>query len=65
MLMGGVNTLSFIKKTPREVQFEAEGCIREGFVNHGHYAVGSGCVVPRMVKREVLTALAEASRKVS
>ena len=62
MLMGGVDTLSFINKTPDEIIKEAEQCIREGFTNGGHYAVGSGCVVPRDATAESLKALAIASR---
>jgi len=63
MLMGGVNTLSFLNKTPAEIRAEAEKCIEEGFTGNGHYAVGSGCVVPRAAKRENITALAEASKR--
>jgi uroporphyrinogen-III decarboxylase len=62
MLMGGVDTLSFINKPPEMVRLEAERCIREGFIDHRNYAVGSGCVVPRAAKIESLRALAEASR---
>jgi hypothetical protein len=61
VLMGGVNTLSFIQKTPEELCKEAEKCIEEGFVN-GRYVVGSGCVIPRQAKLEALRALATASR---
>jgi len=63
--MGGVNTLSFLNKTPEEVMREAERCIREGFVNQGDYIVGSGCVVPRTAKKETLKALARASRNLA
>lgn len=59
-LMGGVNTLSFVNKTPEEICEEAMDCIREGF-SGGHYAVGSGCVVPRMAKKENIAALRRAS----
>ena len=59
-LMGGVNTLSFVNKTPEEICREAMDCIRDGF-SEGHYAVGSGCVVPRMAKRENIAALRTAS----
>ena len=59
-LMGGVNTLSFVNKTPEEVCKEAMACIREGFFD-GNYAVGSGCVVPRMAKKENIAALRQAS----
>ena len=60
MLMGGVNTLSFINQSPENIIAEAERCIREGFTG-GHYAVGSGCVVPRTASRESLLAVAKAS----
>jgi hypothetical protein len=62
MLMGGVNTLSFINQLPEKIMAEAERCIEEGFTN-GHYAVGSGCAVPRTASREALQALAKASKK--
>ena len=62
MLMGGVNTLSFINKTPDEIVKEAEQCIREGFKDGRHYAVGSGCVIPRHATAESLKALTIASR---
>jgi uroporphyrinogen-III decarboxylase len=62
MLMGGVNTLSFINKTEDEIIKEAEQCIRDGFTNNGHFAVGSGCVVPRSAKAEVIRGLARASK---
>ena len=61
MLMGGVNTLSFINQPPEKIMAEAERCIEEGFTN-GHYAVGSGCVIPRTASREALLALARASK---
>lgn len=61
MLMGGVNTLSFINKSVEDLQVEAVQCIREGFCD-GHYAVGSGCVVPRSTSLGHLRALASASR---
>ena len=64
MLMGGVDTLSFINKNPETVRLEAERCIREGFINHKNFAIGSGCVVPRTAKIETLQALAEASKNV-
>ena len=59
-LMGGVNTLSFINKTPDAICQEAMNCIREGF-SGGYYAVGSGCVVPRTAKKENIAALRRAS----
>jgi uroporphyrinogen-III decarboxylase len=65
MLMGGVNTLSFINKTPDEIMEEAEACIKAGFVNNGHFAIGSGCVVPRAAKEDTLKALAKASRNLA
>ena len=64
MLMGGVDTMSFINKSPEMVRHEAERCIHEGFIDHRNYAVGSGCNIPRTAKIETLQALAEASRNV-
>ena len=64
MFMGGVDTLSFVNKNPETVRLEAECCIREGFVNHRNFAIGSGCVVPRTAKIETLQALTEASKNV-
>lgn len=61
MLMGGVNTMSFINETPEKIREEARQCITAGFRN-GHYAVGSGCVVPRMANVDALRALQMASR---
>jgi uroporphyrinogen-III decarboxylase len=61
MLMGGVDTLSFINKTPEEIVLEAERCIRDGLADNKYYALGSGCVVPRAAKPEALKALAIAS----
>jgi uroporphyrinogen-III decarboxylase len=58
-LMGGVNTLSFINASPKELMEEARGCI-EGAGKRG-YVLGSGCVVPRSAKSENLLALHEAA----
>ena len=63
-LMGGVNTLSFMNNTPEEICEEAMACIREGF-SEGYYAVGSGCVVPRMAPRENIAALRLASERLA
>lgn len=62
VLMGGVDTLSFINKTPAQIQQEAEMCIEQGFRN-GRYVLGSGCVVPRGAKLETIQALFIASHK--
>lgn len=64
MLMGGVNTLSFVQNTPQEIKEEAKRCIREGFCR-GHYAVGSGCSMPRAATLEGIRAMAEASRELA
>jgi len=60
LLMGGVNTLSFINNTPEEIKEEAKRCIREGF-RDGRYVVGSGCAMPFGATLEGLRAMAEAS----
>ena len=59
-LMGGVNTLSFIEKTPEKVREEARFCIQGGF-RQGHYVIGSGCVIPRAASKESIEALRLAS----
>ncbi|MCI8994757.1 MAG: hypothetical protein HFI30_03580 [Lachnospiraceae bacterium] len=64
MLMGGVNTLSFVQNTPTEIREEAKSCIREGF-RQGHFAVGSGCSMPRASTLAGIRALAEASRELA
>lgn len=55
-LMGGVDTLSFINKSPQQVEEEAFECIRGGG-QHGGYILGSGCAIPRATTREHLLAL--------
>jgi uroporphyrinogen-III decarboxylase len=62
VLMGGVNTLSFVQSTPEEIQAEALRCIQEGDRN-GRFILGSGCALPgesRPENIEALTAAAEA-----
>ncbi|WP_432800312.1 uroporphyrinogen decarboxylase family protein [Poriferisphaera sp. WC338] len=60
VLMGGVNTLSFIQSTHDEIQTEAKTCIEQGVVrgNRG-FVLGSGCVVPRATTKEMMLAVAE------
>ncbi len=60
-LMGGVNTLSFLNYSPEEIIEEARICI-EGAGKTG-YILGSGCVVPRSVKKENLIALQNAAEQ--
>jgi len=57
-LMGGVNTLSFVKSSREAITAEARRCIREG---GARFIVGSGCALPRASKLENLQALAEAA----
>jgi len=45
-LMGGVNTVSFVQKTPEEIESEAAACI-QGAGQAGGFIIGSGCAVPR------------------
>lgn len=61
-LMGGVNTLSFINRSPEEIAEEAVACMY-GAGQKGGYVLGSGCVVPRAAKRECLEALVEVVRQ--
>lgn len=59
-LMGGVDTLSFVNRTPEEIVEESRRCI-EGAGAAGGFVLGSGCVVPRSAKRENLAALRTAA----
>jgi hypothetical protein len=61
-LMGGVNTLSFVHGTPKELEEEAAECII-GAGQNGGFIVGSGCAVPREASLENLQALSSASRR--
>lgn len=61
VLMGGVNTLSFIQSTPEEISAEAVRCVNEGAVDRKRFIVGSGCVVPRGASRSLLLAVAAAA----
>lgn len=67
-LMGGVNTLSFVEKTPNQIIEEAHICIEEAGAKGG-YVLGSGCVVPRSAPADNLLALRTAadtySRRIS
>ena len=54
-LMGGVNTLSFLNRTPEQIKEESRECL-EIYGKKG-YILGSGCVVPRGTKKENLLAL--------
>lgn len=60
MLMGGMDTMSFINHTPEQIKEEAKRCITEGFRN-GYYAIGSGCAMPLSATLEGLLAIADAS----
>ena len=58
VLMGGVNTMSFVQSTPEALRDEARRCIAEG---GPRYILGSGCALPRGTKIENLVALREAA----
>ena len=60
VLMGGVNTLSFIRSTPEEIMAEAQECIRRGSEGGG-YLLGSGCALPPDTKLENLAAVIQAA----
>ncbi len=61
VLMGGLNTLSFIQSTPEQIHSEAQTCIQQGDVNHSRFILGSGCVVPRAARVDVLRSAAAAT----
>lgn len=60
VLMGGVNTMSFVNSSPAEIHAEALRCIAEG---NGAFVLGSGCALPSDTKRENLEALVAASKE--
>jgi len=61
-LLGGVNTLSFIQNSPKEILEEARRCI-QGAGKNGGYILSSGCVIPRDTSKENLKALKIAVEK--
>jgi uroporphyrinogen-III decarboxylase len=61
-LMGGVNTLSFINNTSKQIIKEAKKCMFEAG-RKGGYILGSGCVIPRGASKENLEALRIATEK--
>jgi uroporphyrinogen-III decarboxylase len=61
-LMGGVNTLSFINNTPKQIIEEAKRCMLEAG-KKGGYILSSGCVIPRGASKENLNALRIATEK--
>lgn len=61
-LMGGVNTLSFVRSTPDGIREEARRCIAEAG-GEGGFILGSGCVVPRDARQENLAALRDAAEQ--
>lgn len=62
VLMGGVNTMSFVNSSVDEIRAEARQCIEEGN-RDGAYILGSGCALPGDTKRENLEALVDAARE--
>jgi uroporphyrinogen-III decarboxylase len=62
ILMGGVNTLSFVQAERDEILIEASRCIQEGGAQ-GRFVLGSGCVVPRDARAENLRALVDAAER--
>lgn len=61
-LLGGVDTLSFINKSPGEIVEESRQCIEQAGINGG-YILSSGCVIPRSASLENVKALREAAEK--
>ncbi len=61
-LLGGVDTLSFINKSPEGIIEESRECIRQAGAR-GSYILSSGCVIPRNAPLENLLALRDASER--
>ena len=62
VLMGGINTLSFVESPPSEIAAEAKRCIETGGPR-GAFILGSGCVVPRNAKRDNLLVLHQSAER--
>ena len=62
VLMGGVDTLSFINSTSEEIVEEARKCIVQAG-RKGGYILGSGCVIPRSTRKRNVEALRTASEQ--
>ena len=54
VLMGGINTMSFIQASPEQIAAEAHRCLVEGSTGRGRFILGSGCVVPRATPADML-----------
>ena len=61
VLMGGVDTLSFIQSTEAEITEESRHCMSEGLVGRGRFILGSGCAIPRTARNEILQAVSTAA----
>jgi len=64
VLMGGINTLSFMNADTADITAEARRCIREGS-RGGSFILGSGCVLPRQTRPENLLAVIQAAHRMS
>lgn len=62
VLMGGIDTLSFIHSSQEKIAEEARRCIKEGIVHGRRFILGSGCVVPRGASQEILQSVAATAR---
>lgn len=60
VLMGGVNTMSFVNSSVDEIRAEAQRCTEEGN-RDGAFVLGSGCALPGDTKRENLETLVDAA----
>ena len=63
ILMGGIDTLSFINSTEDQITAEAQRCLQEGTVGRSRFILGSGCVVPRGTNKEMLQAVSAVANK--
>ncbi len=61
VLMGGVDTLSFIQSSEAAIAAESQRCIREGRVGRGRFILGSGCAIPRSASLKMLQTVSSAA----
>jgi uroporphyrinogen-III decarboxylase len=59
-LLGGVDTQTFVRGQPDQIEDEARRCIAEAGAAGG-FVLGSGCVIPRTARRDNLVALTRAA----
>ena len=61
LLMGGINTLSFVSSAPHAIYDETRQAIMEGGTD-GRFIVSSGCLLPRTARADNIKACVDAAK---